>query len=227
MNPIRHLAALILLSQGVQQIARYFNKGYLAAIAIKVAKAIAERASSFEEAEQVVAVFALENGGKLNEFTDSTIDFYVDEAFKKADSEQYAQWYEEIDKLIRSDADVAEDDSHIPDDDEVKDDAKIDDVKSDDIKVDDVKTDEVKVDEVKTDENKKPDEPQADIALTDLTIPATVKKVLEAAGLTTASLIKAYDDNPEHLGGLASLPNFDEVRRKRTLDAIERASSKE
>ncbi|MGK3945940.1 hypothetical protein ABK046_47285, partial [Streptomyces caeruleatus] len=70
-------------------------------------------------------------------------------------------------------------------------------------------------------------EPQAlkDVAITELTIPATVRKVLETAGLATARAVLAYDVNPENVGGLIALGNFDEVRRAKTLAAIEKALS--
>jgi tellurite resistance protein len=221
MNPIRHLAGLILLSQGVQAIARFFNRAFLVDIAIRVAEVIAEKTDNWEDAEVVAAVFALEYEGKFNELTDVSIAHYVEKAVKKAESEHYSQWYAEIDKVIRSDAEVAEDDSHVPNDDEViKDESNAGDVKGD--TVEEVKpqvVEEPKTDEVKT------DEPQAlkDVAITDLTIPATVRKVLETAGLTTARAVLAYDVNPENVGGLIALGNFDEVRRKKTLEAIQKA----
>lgn len=223
MNPIRHLAGLILLSQGVQSIARYFNRSFLVDIAIRVAEVIADKTDNWEEAEVVAAVFALEHEGKFNELTDSTISHYVDVAVRKAESEHYSQWYAEIDKVIRSDAEVAEDDSHIPNDDEViKDESNAGDVKAD--TVEEVKPQVIespKSDDVKT------DEPQAlkDVAITELTIPATVRKVLETAGLATARAVLAYDVNPENVGGLIALGNFDEVRRAKTLAAIEKALS--
>jgi hypothetical protein len=223
MNPIRHLAGLILLSQGVQSIARYFNRAFLVDIAIRVAEAIAEKTDNWEDAEVVAAVFSLEYEGKFNELTDTSIAHYVEKAVKKAESEHYSQWYAEIDKVIRSDADVEEEaDEEIEDTivDEVKTDEVIEEKKAD--PVEEVKPQVVeapKTDEVKT------DEPQAlkDVAITDLTIPATVRKVLESAGLTTARAVLAYDVNPENVGGLIALGNFDEVRRAKTLAAIEKA----
>jgi hypothetical protein len=223
MNPIRHLAGLILLSQGVQSIARYFNRAFLVAIAVKVAEAIAVKTESWEEAEVVAAVFALELDGKFNELTDSTIDYHVDRAVSKAESEHYSQWYAEIDAAIRSDAEVSEDDSHIPNDDEViENDGNAEDVKVD--AAEEVKPQVIeapKTDDVKTDEQ----QALKDVAITELTIPAAVRKVLESAGLTTARAVLAYDVNPENVGGLIALGNFDEVRRGKTLAAIEKALS--
>jgi hypothetical protein len=221
MNPIRHLAGLILLSQGVQSITRYFNTGFLVAIAVNVAKAIAERTDNFDDAEIVASIFALEHGGRLNELTDETIASRVDSSVKQAESSQYSQWYAEIDAVIRSDADVEKQvagDAEEANTEVVEE--KTVEPKTDAL-VENVKKEEPKADEVKT------DEPQSlkDVAITDLAIPATVRKVLEAAGLTTARAVLAYDVNPENDGGLNALGNFDDVRRNKTLAAIEKALS--